>query len=173
MRKAQLISGTGAAKGRQLAADTAAHRLHGNEGKQGQVPRAFDGSAERALVLGAHTALPAWFNLGPVGHIAAQPLVVLVVDVLDVFHAEGAHPPARRVASPGSTTGARPTCRARPPGLETAGTGSRSGSALSCGRGAGLACRGRGSGCCRCGCRCRHSCTVPPLFITRNCFACI
>ena len=69
------------------------------------MPGPLDGGAQGPLVLGADTALAARLNLGPVGNVAAQALVVLVVDVLDVLHAEGTYPPARGVASARTATG--------------------------------------------------------------------
>ena len=130
------------------------------------MPGSLDGGAEGTLVLGADAALATRFNLGPVGNVAAQALEVLVVNVLDVFHTEGAHPTAGGVASPG--TAARPgtSLRAGAALLVAAGS-SRSGSLTwpprSGSRLAGRSRWGRRCGCCRCGCRCRHTCYVPPL----------
>ena len=115
------------------------------------MPGPLYGGAQSALVLGANTALTTGLYLGPVGNVAAQPLVVLIVDVLDVLHAEGAHPTARRVTSPGPPTGSGSASRARASGLKAAGTGAGagtsagSGAALTLARrsGAGLSCRGR------------------------------
>ena len=98
---------------RRLAADTTTDRLHGNEGQQGQVAGTLDGVAHSPLVLGTNTALATGLYLGPVGDKTAEALVVLVINILDVFHAEGTHAPAGRIASPGPAAGSGSTGRAR------------------------------------------------------------
>ncbi len=130
------------------------------------MPGPLDGIAQGPLVLGADTTLAAGLNLGPVGNVAAQALVVLVVYVLDVLHAEGTYPPSRRIASPGSSTLPGPSLRTGSSLLVAART-ARSGSlAGASGSGPVLGGLRRGCGCCRCGCR--HSATLPSLLIGRH-----
>ena len=129
----------------RLAANATAHGLHGYEGQQGKVTGPLDGRTQSPLVLGADATLPAGLNLGPVGDKTAQPLVVLVVNVLDVFHAEGTDSPAGGVASPGTTAGPGSASGARPTGLEAAGPGAWSGTgsgARACRSGRSLSGRG-------------------------------
>ncbi len=74
---------------------------------------ALDGVAHSPLVLGTNAALATGLYLGPVGDKAAEALVVLVINIFDVFHAEGTHSPARRITSPGTSAGSGSTGRAR------------------------------------------------------------
>ncbi len=53
--------------------------------------RALDSRRKAALMSCAGTRLTARFDLAPLGKIAAQPLHVLVIDFVDVIHAEKAH----------------------------------------------------------------------------------
>ena len=87
------------------------------------MPGALDGIAEGALVLGTDTALAAGLYLGPVGNVAAQPFVVLVVYGLDVLHAEGADPTSGSITTAGTTTRAGAAGRSRAAGLEATGAG--------------------------------------------------
>ena len=97
------------------------------------MPGPLDGGTEGPLVLGAHPALPARFNLGPVGNVPAQALVVLVVDVLDVFHAEGTDSTSGSIPATGPPTGAGAAGRPGAALLVASGTsGAWPGAALSC-----------------------------------------
>lgn len=129
------------------------------------MPSPLYGGAQGPLMLGAHTALAPGLYLGPVRNVAAQALVVLVVNVLDVLHAEGAYPPSGSVAPPRTTTRPGTTLwtgaallvatGASRPGSLAGASWSRSGPVLG-----GLR---RCCGCCRCGCR--HSATLPSILM--------
>ena len=155
----------------RLAADATAHGLHGHKGQQGQVTGVLNGRTQGSLVLGANPALASRLNLGPVRDVPAQPLVILIVNVLDVFDTEGTDPPSGSIASPGPSAGSGTATGARATRLKTAGPGSGSSAwsgPRSCRSGSCLSTRGgrRSRWSCRCGCRCRHTCAVPPLLIT-------
>lgn len=77
----------------------------GHVGYQSDVAGALDRRAQGPLVLGANAAASAGFDLGPVRHEAADFVDFLIVDVLDVFHAEGANAAARSEPAPGPAAG--------------------------------------------------------------------
>ena len=52
------------------------------------MPGPLDGVTEGTLVLGTDAALATGFNLSPVGDVAAKAIEVLVVNELNVLHAE-------------------------------------------------------------------------------------
>jgi len=60
----------------------------GDEGQQGHMPRPLDGHRQAALMLGADPGLPTGANLAALADVALQRLDILVVDLLDVLHAE-------------------------------------------------------------------------------------
>ena len=140
------------------------------------MPGTLDRQAEGPLVLGANPALAARLYFGPVGHIPAQPLKVLIVNRRYVLYAEGADPPSGGVtasgsASPGSLAGARTGAAA---GLEgralttrttlvsrVPGGGAR-GRRGHWGHWSRWRCRGRWG---RWSCRCCHTGAFPPLII--------
>ena len=72
----------------------------GAEWNEREVPRALDCVGESALVLGANAGLPPGLYSPSVGHVTAEALRVLVVDVLDVVNAEPADLPAAVVPGP-------------------------------------------------------------------------
>jgi hypothetical protein len=79
--------------------------MMGHVGYQGDVAGALNRYSQGPLVLGANAGTPPGFDFGAVGHEAANFVDFLVVDVLDVFHAEGANAAARREPSPGPAAG--------------------------------------------------------------------
>lgn len=50
--------------------------------------RSLDCHSQRSLVLGACSGLPPGFDLPTIGHVATHPADILVVDILDLVHAE-------------------------------------------------------------------------------------
>ena len=125
------------------------------------MPGTLDRQAEGTLVLGANPALAARLYFGPVGHIPAQPLKVLIVNRRYVLYAEGTDPPSGGVtasgpASPGSLAGARTGAAA---GLEGRALTTRTTLVSRVPGGGALGRRGRWS------CRCCHTGAFPPLII--------
>ncbi len=64
------------------------------------MPGPQNGHPEGPLVLGTDATPPAGLDLGPIRHMPAKPVDVLVIDRLDMLNAEGANPPAGRVSPP-------------------------------------------------------------------------
>jgi hypothetical protein len=85
-------------------------------GQQGQVPGPLDGTGELMLVLGAIARLAPPSDLALLGDVALKRVYVLVVNLLDLVHAESTHTPAGEVSplhaatTPLSTATFIPTC---------------------------------------------------------------
>ena len=75
----------------------------GAEGQERNDARPLNGSRKGPLMPGAVARLAAGINLEPVGEISPQPAHVLVVDILNLVHAEGAD------LSPGNVTASWPS----------------------------------------------------------------
>lgn len=84
-------------------------RVVGTERNQRKVPGPLDRGGHRALVLGADASLAAGFYLPPVGHVPAKTIYILVVNVINLVHAEAANLSAAVVARPASAESARPS----------------------------------------------------------------
>src|SRR5258708_29293470 len=69
-------------------------------------PRALERRGQRALVAGACARHASGQDLAASAHEAAQPRDLLVVDVRDLLHAEGAHLAALALRTPASAAGA-------------------------------------------------------------------
>ena len=83
----------------------------GTEGHHGQVPRPFDRSRKRSLVLGAHTCLTPSLDFETLGDEPPQPLDILVVNILDVVYAKRAHLSPREVSGTACPSLRRATTR--------------------------------------------------------------
>ena len=99
----------------------------GHKWNQGNVPGTLNCNSQCSLMLRANAGAAARFDLGPVGHESTNFVDVLVINDLDVFHAESAHTPTGNEPSPRPSTGssARPsTSRAsrRTPAWRSGGT---------------------------------------------------
>ena len=98
-------------------------RVVGTEWNQRKVPRPLDCGGHRALVLGADARLAAGLYLPPVGHVPAKAVSILVINVLDMVHAEAANLSAAVVARSASAESARPSAGSAPARTVAAATG--------------------------------------------------
>ena len=97
---------------------------------QGQMPCALDGGCQGALVLRADTGLSSGLYLPAVGHVPAEAVGVLVVDVLYVVNAEAADLPTAVVSGPAPSaaeSSARPSTGSASAGPSAWASRSRSG----------------------------------------------
>jgi hypothetical protein len=96
----------------------------GNEGKQGEVPRALDGDGEGALALRGESRLAARFDLAALGDEAAQAGDILVIDLVHAIGCEDVHAaPATRAGTteaPAATTTKPATAATTKPATATA-----------------------------------------------------
>lgn len=60
---------------------------------------AFNGCRQGALVLGAGAEFAPGLHFGPLGQIAADPIGILIVDIVNIVGTEGADLAARRGAA--------------------------------------------------------------------------
>ena len=72
----------------------------GADRDQRNVSRALHGGGKAPLVLGADTCLTPGLDLESVGNVTPKSVDVLVVDIVDVVDAKGAHLAAPEVAGP-------------------------------------------------------------------------
>src|SRR5215203_4118716 len=70
-----------------------------DEGQQGNMAGTLDRGGQRALMFGAGAGLAARLDLAALGDVAPQAREVLVVDLFDAVHAEGANLAARAKAA--------------------------------------------------------------------------
>ena len=105
------------------------------EWDQGQMPGALDSGRQHALAFRANTGLAARLDLPAVGHVPAEPVDVLVVDVLDAVYAEAADLPPAVVPGPAASSAessaARPSNGSAAAGSSAGATGSSAGTARS------------------------------------------